>query len=406
MEKISVIVPFYNSRKTIGRCIESILAQTYPEFEVLLVNDGSKDDTRKIVEQYMGKDSRLKMIDKEHAGVSAARNRGLEEASGDYIQFVDSDDYIERTMFETMLDVMHRENADIVLCNYTHPCIKNYLGDCVLDMEKFADRLRIYQNTFSLVVPWNKLYKRSVITDFFDEEVDFTEDELFGLANMCNARKIVSISEELYHYYAAPSDAAEEELSCISRIARADDFWKTKRTYWYMRTALMPKVAKILEQHFHAEEYNDFQYTRVFDFMLWELIIFYSLGADREGILREMQAIFGEREFVQSVNIRQKYGIRFKNFSEKERRQLVESFVRDCMAAYDDLTIHNKSERPFFVCLGIFVQYFVEQCGPADCTDIVAEMFVCLKNNSTPEAVYVNTLFEEDREAALEKCAI
>lgn len=406
MEKISVIVPFYNSSKTIGRCIESIQAQTYRAFEVLLINDGSTDDTLDIVNQYAGTDCRLKVINKEHAGVSAARNRGLYEASGAFIQFVDSDDYIEPDMFERMLCVMRHHQADIVICNYTHPCIKNYLGDCILNMERFKDRLRVYQNTFSLVVPWNKLYRRSVITDYFDEEVDFTEDELFGLANLCNAKKVVSISDELYHYYAAPPDTEEEELSCISKIARADDFWKTKRTYWYMRTALMPKVDAILKKHFPADEYEDFQYARVFDFMLWELIIFYSLGADREGILKEMQSVFSEHEFILSVNIRQKYGVRLKSFSGKERRLQVESFVRDCMHAYDDLMMHNRVERPFYVCLGIFIEYFIEPCGVLDDTDIVSAMFLALEKNNTCEAVYVNNLFEEKRTADLKICAI
>jgi glycosyltransferase involved in cell wall biosynthesis len=390
MAKISVIVPFYNSQKTIRRCVDSILAQTYKDFEILLINDGSEDDSVAYIEKLYSNDARVILINKQHAGVSCARNAGLELASGEYIQFVDSDDYIEPEMFQRMMNVMIKEDADTVVCNYSHPCIKNYLGDKVLYMDRFEDRLMFYQNTFAIVVPWNKLYKKSVITDRFDEDVAFTEDELFGLANMCNAKKIVSINDCLYHYYAAEDAKSVEEMSCINKIARADDFWKTKRTYWYMRTALMSKVEDILNKHFDTSEHADFQYTRIFDFMLWELIIFHAMDADRDGIIKEMQAIFHERPFTDSLKIREKYGIYFNKGNEDEYNRKIICFVDDCINAYDDISCNHRQERPFYVCLGLFIRYFIKGGNKIDPTDIVARMYLSMEENSTKEAVYVN----------------
>ncbi|MGN1095128.1 MAG: glycosyltransferase family 2 protein, partial [Eubacteriales bacterium] len=260
MEKISVIVPFFNGEKTLDRCIESILAQTYTNFELIMVDDGSTDGSCAVVEKYAQKDKRIKLVNKAHAGVSAARNLGLDIADGDFIQFIDADDYVEPEMFETMLNAINKAHADIAVCNHTHPCITNYLGNRTLDFSKKKDLLIYYQNTFAAHLPWNKLFRRSVITDKFDESISFCEDGMFCLANMKNAKKVVSIGKKLYHYYVAPPTTSLEESSCINKMAKAPDFWQTKNTFWYMRDALMDKSRQIVEKHFPAEDIEDFIY--------------------------------------------------------------------------------------------------------------------------------------------------
>ena len=197
MKKISVIVPFFNSRKTLDRCLNSILAQTYKNFELIAVNDGSTDNSLEIVSSYAEKDNRIKIVNKAHKGVSSARNKALEVATGDLIQFVDADDDIEPDMFETAVSLMEETGADIVVCNHDHPCIMNYFGDSVLDFTDKKNIWRFYQNTFAGVVPWNKLYKREIITEKFDEEISFTEDDVFCLSNMANAKKIAGTSKVL-----------------------------------------------------------------------------------------------------------------------------------------------------------------------------------------------------------------
>lgn len=404
MDKISVIVPFYNSSNTIERCVDSILSQTYTNFEVLLVNDGSTDQSLSLIEKNYAKDKRIRLIDKLHAGVSSARNLGLQKAQGDYIQFIDSDDYIEPTMLEKMLSMSKEEDADIVMCNFDHPCIKCYLGDRVLDMTKTIDRVFICQSTFSTVLPWNKLYKRSVITEKFDEELAFAEDELFVLANLCNAKKLVSTSEVLYHYYAKPTAKKPEEMSCISSIAKADDFWRTKKTYWYMRAALMSKVDVILKNHFKPEEYDDIQYARIFDYMIWELIILYCNGAVRSGIISDLQNIFNEERFQDALKIRGKYGIRYRRFTAEEQNKRVLMFATDCMNAYDDIIDNHRSERPFYVCMALFIRYFMEPAGRPDTVDLMAALYVDLTKNMSLEGRYVNALLRQKQ--SVMDCAI
>ena len=124
MEKISVIVPVYKAEDVLMKCVESILTQTYTNLEVILVDDGSPDHSGAICDQYVKKDSRVKVIHKKNGGVSSARNYGLNIATGDYCTFVDSDDYIDPTMYENMMKKAKQFDCDVVMCD----CVKEY-GD-------------------------------------------------------------------------------------------------------------------------------------------------------------------------------------------------------------------------------------------------------------------------------------
>ena len=115
--KISVIVPVYNTEKYLSKCLNSILNQTLKEIEVIVVNDGSKDDSQEIIDEFVSKDSRLVSIQKENGGLSDARNAGIDKAKGEFIAFVDSDDYIDSSMFEKMFDLAKKHESEIVLCD-------------------------------------------------------------------------------------------------------------------------------------------------------------------------------------------------------------------------------------------------------------------------------------------------
>ena len=115
---ISIIVPVYKAEKYLRRCVDSILAQTYQNIEVLLIDDGSPDNSGEICDEYAEKDSRVRVFHKPNGGVSSARNLGLKEAKGDYIGFVDADDYIDKTMYEVLLCNLIKENSDISICSY------------------------------------------------------------------------------------------------------------------------------------------------------------------------------------------------------------------------------------------------------------------------------------------------
>ena len=116
-KKISIIVPIYNTEKYLKRCLDSLIKQEYENIEIILINDGSTDGSLQICEEYKNKDNRIVLIDKIHTGVSHTRNIGLENVSGDYIGFVDSDDYIDKDMFKNLMIGIEKYNADICMCD-------------------------------------------------------------------------------------------------------------------------------------------------------------------------------------------------------------------------------------------------------------------------------------------------
>ena len=133
-ELISVVVPVYNVEKYIDKCINSIINQTYKNLEIILVDDGSPDNCGKICDEYAKKDNRIKVTHKENGGVSSARNIGIKNATGDWLTFVDADDWIENNFVEQLLKIGNQENAEIVLCGYNrvnrnNKCEVNASGD-------------------------------------------------------------------------------------------------------------------------------------------------------------------------------------------------------------------------------------------------------------------------------------
>lgn len=233
---ISVIVPVYNCAEKLNRCVESILNQSFTDLEVILVNDGSTDGSLEICRQYERKDSRIKIINKENAGVSRARNIGMEQAQGEYIQFVDSDDYIQRDMCKTLVNAMEDTGADMVLSGFFHkylneeiPKVPSMGEKVALTREEFAEEfLEFYRQGF-LNMPWNKLYKRAQIFDMFPENLSLGEDLLFNLKYMENIEKLAIVNEPFYYYIQERGTAnlsakkRKDKLEIAEHICRATE---------------------------------------------------------------------------------------------------------------------------------------------------------------------------------------
>lgn len=212
MEKISVIVPVYKVEKYLDRCIESIIKQTYKNLEIILVDDGSPDRCGEICDSYSNKDGRIKVIHKTNGGLSDARNVGIEAASGNYISFIDSDDWIDKDMLELLYKMIKKHDADIAECSY-----RNYYKDCVKE-ETFCTAEQIVgDNIFALqgmldwkyfkAVAWNKLYRRSVIGDIRYPKGKLHEDEFTTYKYFYEAKKLVYIDVSKYNYDRSRTDS-------------------------------------------------------------------------------------------------------------------------------------------------------------------------------------------------------
>lgn len=205
--KISIIVPIYNSEKDLDQCIESIVNQTYKNLEIILVNDGSTDNSINVCKKWKSNDSRIILIDKQNEGVAKARNDGLKIATGDFIGFVDHDDFIEPTMYETMLNDMAEHNADIVMCSSTGiyedgtstKAYPNYMS-FVIDKENLIKRMQNYEKIFCSSV-WSKLYKKEVVGNLmFDTEIILGDDYYFNGIAYTNIDRFYYDERSLYNY--------------------------------------------------------------------------------------------------------------------------------------------------------------------------------------------------------------
>lgn len=205
-ELISIVVPVYNVEQYLDKCIESIVDQTYSKIEIILVDDGSEDSSGSICDRWRKKDNRIRVIHKRNEGLSSARNAGLDASLGDYIGFIDSDDYIENTMYERLLNAIKKDDADIAICNYdfvdsSNNLIKNenVIKNQVLPKTRIYDKL-INENYFYYVTAVNKLYRKRI---FINVEFPFGkihEDEYTVHHLFDNCDKISMIADTLYHY--------------------------------------------------------------------------------------------------------------------------------------------------------------------------------------------------------------
>lgn len=202
---ITVIVPVYNAEKSIERCINSILNQTYTDIELLLIDDGSTDRSSVICEKYMKVDSRVRFVKQQNSGVSYTRNKGIKIAKGEFIQFVDSDDYINSEMCEKLIESAIKYNADMTMCGITEEHGK-YLDVRIPKLHGGyrVEELREYYpdifDGFLLNSPCNKLYKKESLTAQFPNDISLGEDLIFNLRNLINMDWISFIEESLYHY--------------------------------------------------------------------------------------------------------------------------------------------------------------------------------------------------------------
>lgn len=210
MAEVSIIVPVYQVENYIRQCVDSIMAQTFTDFELILVDDGSKDSSGQICDEYARVDERVKVIHQENRGVAAARNHAIECAGGNYLCFVDGDDWIESTMVEQCISRMKKQDADVLRHGHVLELWKN--GKCVskekkdapdfaieLTHSQIAEKMENFWGSCSNYV-WNYFFKKEAVADIRFPEIKISEDHIFVLRVLERCRKICFLSNHVYHY--------------------------------------------------------------------------------------------------------------------------------------------------------------------------------------------------------------
>lgn len=262
---ISIVIPIYNVEPYLRRCLDSVLAQTYWDLEIILVDDGSPDGCGAICDEYAAKDGRVKVIHQQNKGLSGARNAGLSMATGEYIAFLDSDDYVDPTMYEKLLKVLEENRADIAECGY-----RWVKPDVTYDREN-TGKVDVYTNLEALeklyfgdqmfgglsIVVWNKLYRAELLNGLqfaqglINEDVDFTPRAMY------KAGKIVKLNENLHNFFFSPNSISRsgfslKRLDAIEVRRRVMEFFKEKGLMRYHDAVQSVYFSVLYDCYYHC----------------------------------------------------------------------------------------------------------------------------------------------------------
>lgn len=282
---VSIIVPMYNAAGYITRCVESLCAQSYKSIEILLLNDGSTDDTLAVCTRLAAKDHRIAVVNKSNSGAADTRNHGLRLAHGKYIQFADCDDWLSPDFTEKLVTAAEKNTADLVIAPFwmaypddysDHPRLwekalapflkrnppktqaYGFLPAGVYDQRSYAYRLMDYPNTFFYGVLWNKLYRRSLLTEHgvcFRQEL-FAEDQLFNTEYLRWVRKAVSIPDAGYYYLQNAQSVSH------SKVTTADILSMRRRMFHlYKKIYTEMGIYRLLRRKIYAAAFGENEYT-------------------------------------------------------------------------------------------------------------------------------------------------
>lgn len=274
-ELISVIIPIYNVERYLRQCIDSILSQTYKNLEIILIDDGSTDGSSEICDSYAKKDKRIIVIHQKNHGISYVRNLGIQESTGDYIFWVDSDDYVSETIIEELLENLKETDADMSICEYIQGNDRCFSFDIsksdkieVWDFQKSLEQ--IYENShwaFVMAASWCKLIKKSLYKGLSYPNGKIFEDIYMSHKIISRCHKIVYSNHILYYYYQWPESILGKKLH-VSKLDYLGAF--EERIHFFEKKGLPQLVEKARVQYLHALTW---EYSRAKDILCDQEIV-------------------------------------------------------------------------------------------------------------------------------------
>ena len=219
-KKVSVCLPFYNIEPYVSRCLDSVLGNTYQNLEVICVNDGSTDGTSALLHEYAKKDPRVIVIDKENAGLVSARQAAIGIATGDFLSFIDGDDWVHPQFFEVLLTVQEKTGAEAVVCNYASCAEFTEPHEIEADKVPFqvADNLSLLNDWHARTHIWGRIYSRKLSPHtVVPRNINMGEDTAFNLSFLCSEQDacVARVAEALYYYF-------QREDSIVHTVSHAD----------------------------------------------------------------------------------------------------------------------------------------------------------------------------------------
>lgn len=268
--KVSVIVPVYNVEKYLNKCIDSIIVQTYKDLEIILVDDGSKDNSGYICDFWGKKDNRIKVLHKANGGLSDARNYGIECATGDYFTFIDSDDYIHEKMIELLVDALEKNDADISICDFER--VQDDKGNFVNVLQKEelsmtgkdAVEKRYKYKDIRYVTAWAKLYKKHLFEEYRYPVGKIHEDEFLTYKLLYTSDKVVFLNLKLYFYRQRESSIIGQlrvtHMHAVEAMFQSADFFYSQKERKLYKLSIDNAVAFAIMAYNQRKRTADKQY--------------------------------------------------------------------------------------------------------------------------------------------------
>ena len=262
--KLSVIVPIFKVEQYLSKCLDSILSQSFADFELLLIDDGSPDQSGRICDEYALKDKRIKVFHKENGGAPSARNVAIDKATGDYLYFMDSDDWTEKTMLEDMVKIAEENNSQLVVAGF-------YIDTYYNDIEKFTQEQYLQSQVFEsqqqfrenahklfdknlLYTPWNKLFEAKYIKEnklYFPNT--FWDDFPFNLDVVRDVERVVLMEEKYYHFMRARADSETAKYRSDMYEKREEEHGWMLDLYKYWNVNSLENIKKELQDEISKE---------------------------------------------------------------------------------------------------------------------------------------------------------
>ena len=363
MPTISIIVPIYNAEKYLGKCLNSLISQTYKDIEIILVDDGSTDLSLKRCEFYAQQDNRIKIISQENQGPSVARNNGLKQATGKYIGFVDSDDYVQPNTYELALKYMEDENTDLVawgvkVVTDDKSCYVNWFEKYYFKQKYFGNTQKEDVDLFKIpVVPWNKLYKASIIKE---NDITFPvgklyEDDSFWWKYVALCKNIFFMKEILHFYNlrntSLRGEVIHKKVDCeVDRISMVEDVFDFYQKHNLEDKNLLDKLFLVSFISAHNETSDKTRILKAAQKLVGKMNLLDSSNSDIVELANGLNKKIKELE-CGNVKV-DEFEILNKDLSEEDVSKLVENIKNDVKyikdrdnLAFDSCIVDEKLEK-------------------------------------------------------------